>query len=243
MGEPSIDLNLQDSFPVIFAFTFTFIVALFNELAYYVLHLLTHKIPFLWEFHKTHHSAEVLTPAVASRMHPVDIYFVMLGPMILMPAPLALLDYFLSSRLTTNDFYAANVVIVFLKSLLPYFQHSHLRITYGRFFNHFFMSPVQHHFHHSHRAEHIDKNFGDVFSFWDWLFGTLYIPEKDEKPSIGLPSKEHEAYSSVWKLYVLPFKNNIRSKHLVSTIVLICVLVVAAALSLETLLTKFFDTV
>ena len=91
------------------------------------------------------------------------------------------------------------------------------------------------------QAEHIDINFGDVFSFWDWLFGTLYIPKKNENASIGLSSNEHEAYSSVWELYALPFKNNIRAKQLISTTVLILVLVVAAELSLEILLTKLFD--
>ena len=42
------------------------------ELGYWIAHRLLHEIPFLWEFHKTHHSATVLTPATEARMHPVD---------------------------------------------------------------------------------------------------------------------------------------------------------------------------
>ena len=32
-----------------------------------------HRIPALWEFHKVHHSAEVLTPITFYRSHPVDM--------------------------------------------------------------------------------------------------------------------------------------------------------------------------
>jgi len=31
-------------------------------------------VPFLWEFHKVHHSANVLTPITAFRVHPVDTW-------------------------------------------------------------------------------------------------------------------------------------------------------------------------
>ena len=35
-----------------------------------------HKIPALWEFHKVHHSAEVMTPLTELRQHPVEIIVV-----------------------------------------------------------------------------------------------------------------------------------------------------------------------
>ena len=49
-------------------------VALFlaYELGYWLDHYLSHKVPILWEFHKVHHSAEVLSPLTNFRVHPVD---------------------------------------------------------------------------------------------------------------------------------------------------------------------------
>jgi sterol desaturase/sphingolipid hydroxylase (fatty acid hydroxylase superfamily) len=49
-------------------------VALFlaYELGFFVDHTLKHRIPALWELHKAHHSAEVLTPLVNFRVHPLD---------------------------------------------------------------------------------------------------------------------------------------------------------------------------
>src|SRR5262249_30129302 len=62
--------------PGLNAFTARLIVtlALFlaYELAYWVDHYLSHRIPVLWEFHKVHHTAEVLSPITNFRMHPVD---------------------------------------------------------------------------------------------------------------------------------------------------------------------------
>ena len=41
------------------------------ELGYWFNHWLSHKVPLLWEFHKVHHNAEVLTPLTNFRVHPV----------------------------------------------------------------------------------------------------------------------------------------------------------------------------
>ena len=42
------------------------------DLGLFLAHYLQHRVPVLWEFHKVHHSAQVLTPFTAYRMHPVD---------------------------------------------------------------------------------------------------------------------------------------------------------------------------
>ena len=42
------------------------------EFGYWLDHFLKHRIPFLWETHKPHHSAETLTPFTVWRVHPLD---------------------------------------------------------------------------------------------------------------------------------------------------------------------------
>ncbi len=49
----------------------TVMLFLAYELGYWLNHYLSHRIPFLWEFHKVHHSATVLTPLTNFRVHPV----------------------------------------------------------------------------------------------------------------------------------------------------------------------------
>ena len=67
------------------------------------------------------------------------------------------------------------------------------------------MSPAQHQIHHSADPRHYDRNMGLVFAFWDWLAGTLYVPEGREEVRFGLADGEHREYDSVGRLYGLPF--------------------------------------
>ena len=51
-------------------YTVLFLVAM--DFGLYVSHTAFHKVPLLWEFHKVHHSAQVLTPITVYRQHPID---------------------------------------------------------------------------------------------------------------------------------------------------------------------------
>ena len=44
-----------------------------------------------------------------------------------------------------------------------------------------------------------------MFSIWDWIAGTLYLPRERETPPLGLYGEEHREYNSVLRLYLLPF--------------------------------------
>ncbi len=52
---------------------FTVCMAMGADFGFFLHHWLFHKVPFLWEFHKVHHSAKVLTPLTDFRAHPVEI--------------------------------------------------------------------------------------------------------------------------------------------------------------------------
>jgi sterol desaturase/sphingolipid hydroxylase (fatty acid hydroxylase superfamily) len=65
-----------------------------------------------------------------------------------------------------------------------------------------------HQIHHSLDKRHFNKNYSQVFSLWDWLLGTIYVPREKEMLNFGLTDFEHKSYDSVWKLYSLPFKKS-----------------------------------
>jgi len=67
--EPPLQLHLG-----VFATRCIVTAALFlaYELAYWTNHYASHRVPLLWEFHRVHHTAEVLTPVTNFRVHPVD---------------------------------------------------------------------------------------------------------------------------------------------------------------------------
>lgn len=51
---------------------FTLSMLLAYDISYYLYHVAQHKVPFLWELHKVHHSAEVLVGITKDRVHPLD---------------------------------------------------------------------------------------------------------------------------------------------------------------------------
>ncbi len=65
-------------------------------------------------------------------------------------------------------------------------RHSHVWLSYGDLLEHLFISPAQHQIHHSRAVEHHGKNYGEVLAIWDWMFGTLYVPNGKEDLDFGL---------------------------------------------------------
>lgn len=187
------------------AIAFTLVVALAIDLAVWVTHYLQHKVALLWQFHQVHHSAEVLTPATVYRMHPVDLFFTGI-----VGVGLTALAFAGFSYLTAADPRALTVmnvnVVVFAFYLLGYnLRHSHIWINYPPWVSYIFISPAQHQTHHSIDAKHYDKNFGLIFAFWDWLFGTLYVPQGYEKLEFGISREEPNPFGSVTEIYLKPF--------------------------------------
>lgn len=170
-------------------------------------HYLLHKVPILWEFHKVHHSAEGLNLITSFRDHPVDIAFKQTFRVVFMGVFMGVFSYLINSEIKLIT--VGNVLIsTFLFTFIINLRHSHIWISYGWHLSHVFFSPAMHQIHHSKKDEHIDKNLGLIFSFWDSLFGTLYVPKVREEFMVGLV--EQRDYADIWHLYYSPFVDALR---------------------------------
>lgn len=169
-------------------------------------HYLKHKIPVLWEFHKVHHCAEVLTPLTAMRRHPVET--VVSAMIVGTGITLATLIWRVAFGAPAVTMQVGGVVaIVYLWRLVGYnIRHSHVWISYGPFWNRFLMSPAHHQLHHSREQRHYDCNFGHIFTFWDRLFGTLYQPVNGEEFEFGIEREENAELSTLAALYIRPLQ-------------------------------------
>ena len=195
--------------PVLIVALYVLLTVLMSDLFYYISHRLTHRIPFLWEFHKVHHSGKSLTPLTVYRIHPLDMWFNQCFRNSGIGLVSGLFFYFYPSHWslfviagTATSYYLVHVL---LKNL----QHSHIWISFGKFFEHIFISPAQHQIHHSTNPKHFDKNYGSLFSLWDWMFGSLYVTEGEEDITYGLGDNPEDEviHASIWKMYVHPIKN------------------------------------
>ena len=81
-----------------------------------------------------------------------------------------------------------NIILVLF--IHAYVQHSHMWIAFRGVLGRIFVSPAHHQVHHSANPKHFNKNFGSCLALWDWMFGTLYAPEKTREPlTFGFPGQ------------------------------------------------------
>ncbi|HEY2658426.1 MAG TPA: sterol desaturase family protein [Caulobacteraceae bacterium] len=168
-------------------------------------HWMQHKVPFLWEFHKVHHSAQWLTPLTTERSHPVEDQIDTGAEGLALGITFGILRHFYNFSDAEVIFIAVNSWWVGHLILLGPLQHSHIPISFG-IFDRIFFSPSMHHVHHSSEERHWDKNFGNCISIWDRLFGTFYEPIPGESLTLGLDNAEHHQYETIIGCYVLPFQ-------------------------------------
>ena len=187
----------------------TVVMVLTLDLCKYVAHFVHHESPILWPFHALHHSAEVMTPLTVSRNHPVVLVVRVLVQSLLMGLAQGITLFLLIGKVDLVTIGAANAGYVLFNFFGANLRHSHIWLSYGRFWEHIFISPAQHHVHHSIEKRHYNKNYGEIFAFWDWAFGTLYIPEKDEVIRFGLGDANGEPipqpYPTLRAALVMPF--------------------------------------
>src|SRR5215211_6747467 len=126
-------------------------VALFlaYELGYWLDHYLSHKVPILWEFHKVHHSAEVLSPLTNFRVHPVDtlVFYNILA--LIMGSTAGLVHYWLGTATPHFTIGNSNVLTLIFFFLIGHLQHSHFWIAFTGVWGRLFLSPAHHQIHHS----------------------------------------------------------------------------------------------
>jgi sterol desaturase/sphingolipid hydroxylase (fatty acid hydroxylase superfamily) len=181
---------------------FTLSMLLAYDLSYYLYHYAQHKIPFLWELHKVHHSAEVMVGITKDRVHPLDALMNQIWDGVIPGICFGLWTLLVLDPVETTVF-GLNVYVMRNILMMDFIRHTHLPISFGPL-NSVILCPHWHQLHHSVEQRHYDRNFGLLFSFWDRWFGTLAIPAKGERFRFGLAEREAHEYQSLFGLYVLP---------------------------------------
>jgi sterol desaturase/sphingolipid hydroxylase (fatty acid hydroxylase superfamily) len=182
-----------------------FLVALFEDFSFYWTHRTFHTIPFLWEFHKVHHSAEVLEPFTAARVHPVEGICEGAMNALILGILGGVMVYIYGNEISPYTLAGVNYIHVLLNIAAGNLRHSQYWLSFGPL-EYFISSPAQHQIHHSTNPKHYNKNYSTFFSFWDWLFGTLYLTSsKREEIIYGLGENENRHFRTLKDLYIYPF--------------------------------------
>ena len=136
-------------------------------------HQLLHRVPFLWEFHKVHHSVRQMGFAAHLRYHWMEnVVYRSIEYL-----PLAMIGFGI------DDFF---VVYIFTLAV-GHFNHSNWKLELGPL-KYIFNNPQMHIWHHAKDLpadRPYGMNFGLTLSLWDYLFGTAHIPEDGRDIELG----------------------------------------------------------
>lgn len=184
-------------------FTVAFFIA--YDLGRFVMHCLLHDVPLLWEFHKIHHSAEVLTPVTSFRAHPLELLLMAWGPAVTTGLVVIAFNAVWPGSANFYSFLGLHIFF-FAFNLIDNLRHSPVWVSYGPTWGRWFVSPAHHQVHHSSEPRHLGCNRGFDLAIWDRLYGTLYVPGIDpEKFKLGLGDGADASYHHVGRMYLLPF--------------------------------------
>ena len=171
------------------------VALLLLDLVRYLQHAMLHRVPLLWRLHRVHHSDPDYDCTTALRFHPVEA-LVSVG---LQLAVVAALGASPMSVLASET----------LAIVVSMFAHANLRLrpAVDAMLRHVIVTPDMHRIHHSALADEVDSNFGGVFPWWDWLFGTYQAqPARGyERMTIGVADIEPGQAASLPWLLASPF--------------------------------------
>ncbi len=164
-----VAINVQN-LPVWSQLLIMFIIADFIQ---WNVHRQLHKRPWLWEFHKVHHSVKEMGFAAQFRFHFMESIFYKTVQYV----PLAMIGFGI------QEFFVVHMFAV----LVGHLNHANVGWSYGAL-GYIFNNPKMHIWHHSKQLpkEHPNgMNFGLTLSIWDYLFKTAYVPKDGRDIELG----------------------------------------------------------
>lgn len=157
------------------------IVLLFlTDLIWYWYHRLGHEINILWAVHIVHHQSEEFNYTVSARITTMqaivrNVFWCVLPLMGFPPAMV--------------------ITTLIIHGSYSFFTHTQVIRKLG-WLEYILITPSHHRVHHASNAKYINKNYGDLFVFWDKLFGTFQ--KEEEEPVYGI-THPLRSYSFIWQ--------------------------------------------
>jgi sterol desaturase/sphingolipid hydroxylase (fatty acid hydroxylase superfamily) len=158
----------------------------------YVWHRANHTIPFLWRFHRMHHSDRHMDVTTATRFHLGEH----LGAAVLRLGLVPLLGFEVWN------------LVVYDTLVIAVTQFHHADISIGRldrWLRWLIVTPYMHKVHHSDWRPETDSNYATVLSIWDRLFGSFRMRSDPRTLVFGLREFTGPGWQSWWGMLKTPF--------------------------------------
>lgn len=152
---------------------------LIYDFVQWVVHVVLHRVPFLWKFHKVHHSVTEMGFAAHLRYHFLEAFVY------------DIVKFMFITYLFNFQIHHA-FWIYYFTTLIGHLNHANLGWDYGPL-KYLLNNPKMHIWHHAKdlpSSHPHGMNFGLTLSIWDYIFRTNYIPEDGRDIALGFPGIE-----------------------------------------------------
>lgn len=178
-------------------FVSALIAFVFDDGLRYLHHRAMHEISYLSRFHRTHHSASVLTPLTLLRVHPVEVVLAGFRNALSASVVTAVFVFCFNQPLTLWTFFGVNAFAWLFNFFGAQLRHSHIEISFGPL-EKIFISPFMHQMHHRKERKLSRSNYGVSLAVWDWLADTLVTTkELEQLESVHLEMKTERGVGRV----------------------------------------------
>jgi sterol desaturase/sphingolipid hydroxylase (fatty acid hydroxylase superfamily) len=166
------------------------------DLAHYLTHRAFHSFSWLWRVHEVHHSDPDYDVSTAGRFHPLEVMLThgcTLAVIVLLAAPPI-------AVLAAELLGAAVNLFVHANASLP--------VRLDRILRGVFVTPNMHRIHHSEEIREQSTNLGQIFGWWDRLFGTYLQDASAGEGGLvtGIKGQQHDRNLGVAVMLAAPFK-------------------------------------
>lgn len=186
-------LNLVDMPLAVYMIVGLLLMDLFSA---YSAHWVEHHVTWMWQFHVVHHTDQYVDVTTGNRHHPGEsvIRFIFTTVAVLIVgAPIWLIMLYQALSVVFAQVTHANITVPkWLDDILVWF----------------IVTPDMHRVHHHYRQPYSDTNYGNIFSVWDRLFGTMERVD-NSKLKYGVDTYMDEKESNnIWELLKIPFSGH-----------------------------------
>ena len=158
----------------------------------YLWHILVHRVPWLWRFHRVHHADLDLDASTAVRFHFGELIASVpwrSAQVMLIGVDARTLQLWQTLTLMSVVFHHSNARLA---------EHVEQRLGY------LVVTPRMHGIHHSQASEHMNSNWSSGLSLWDRLHGTLRVDVPQDAIAIGVGALDDPEAVTLGRMLIAP---------------------------------------
>lgn len=170
-------------------------IVMLDFIGAWLIHWIEHKVKWMWLFHLIHHTDTHVDVTTGLRHHPGESIFRMIFTIMaiaIVGAPIWMAILYQS-----------------LSALFTHFNHANISLPkkLDHVLSYVFVTPDMHKIHHHYTQPLSDTNFGNLFAFWDRMFGTFAKVDDARELKYGIDTHmQPEENDRLGNLLAIPFQ-------------------------------------